>query len=512
MKKRSRIKVALQVAKSIRRKADGGPIPDVGDPLIGDGGQFSAGSDSVNKAADIGSKVAYNSMQSLATLPQRAIQNSQFSLDTGNYDPGPTLEAATLPMGTGAVAGVPVKGAEAVLGAGPIRAYHGSPHDFDAFDTSKIGTGEGAQSYGHGLYFADNESVAKSYRDALSPDPVTVDYLRHNDQIDKQISDLREGVDNAKQQATTATDPDLKKWYEMTADHYEKQASQYEKLKVDPSATTGKMYQVDINADPEHFLDFDKPLNKQAPQVQDALKKAMGASWDSYKYADASSAVRKGLIGFRDETVAKKLNEAGIPGIKYLDQGSRAKGDGSRNYVVFNDKLVDIIKKYGMAGIPAAGAAAASLQGGDEHMAKGGLIQSALRVARKANGGGVFSGYIHGTTGGRTDNKPIDVASGSYVVPADILSGLGEGNSHAGWAALQSQLGMGAPTKADGGSVGAPTPIVAASGEAVIPPESVAQIGGGDVDRGHKVLDALVKHVRSKTIKKLKSLPAPKKN
>src|ERR1700748_127954 len=139
-------------------------------------------------------------------------------------------------------------------------------------------------------------------------------------------------------------------------------------------------------------------------------------------------------------------------------------------------------------------------------------VKKALRIVRKANGGGVFSGYIHGTTGGRTDNKPIDGGSGSYVIPADILSGLGEGNSHAGWAALQSQLGIGAPMKADGGSVGDPTPIVAASGEAVLDPATVAKVGGGDIDRGHKVLDALVKHVRSKTIKKLKSLPAPKKN
>jgi hypothetical protein len=52
---------------------------------------------------------------------------------------------------------------------GSIKAYHGSPHDFNAFDLSKIGTGEGAQAYGHGLYFAENEGTAKSYRDALSP-------------------------------------------------------------------------------------------------------------------------------------------------------------------------------------------------------------------------------------------------------------------------------------------------------------------------------------------------------
>jgi len=123
-----------------------------------------------------------------------------------------------------------------------------------------------------------------------------------------------------------------------------------------------------------------------------------------------------------------------------------------------------------------------------------------------------FSGYIHGDTGGRTDNKPIDVAEGSYVIPSDVVSSIGEGNSHAGAAALHAQFGMDVPGKADGGAVGQPVPIVAASGELVVPPEKVAEIGGGDIERGHSILDAMVKHVRKKTIKTLRKLPGPKKN
>ena len=61
-------------------------------------------------------------------------------------------------MGTTAPGDVPPPG---------IVAYHGSPHSFDQFDTSKIGTGEGAQAYGHGLYFAENEGTARQYRDQL---------------------------------------------------------------------------------------------------------------------------------------------------------------------------------------------------------------------------------------------------------------------------------------------------------------------------------------------------------
>jgi hypothetical protein len=47
-------------------------------------------------------------------------------------------------------------------------AYHGTPHDFDAFTLQAIGTGEGAQAHGWGLYFAQNREVSESYRNALS--------------------------------------------------------------------------------------------------------------------------------------------------------------------------------------------------------------------------------------------------------------------------------------------------------------------------------------------------------
>ena len=52
--------------------------------------------------------------------------------------------------------------------AGAIKAYHGTPHEFDRFDMSKIGTGEGAQAYGYGLYFAENPEVSEGYRKSLS--------------------------------------------------------------------------------------------------------------------------------------------------------------------------------------------------------------------------------------------------------------------------------------------------------------------------------------------------------
>ena len=59
---------------------------------------------------------------------------------------------------------------QAAVNAGPLMTvYHGSPHKFDKFDASKIGTGEGAQAYGHGLYLAENPGVATDYARALGP-------------------------------------------------------------------------------------------------------------------------------------------------------------------------------------------------------------------------------------------------------------------------------------------------------------------------------------------------------
>nr|DAN41713.1 MAG TPA: crystallin beta/gamma motif-containing protein [Caudoviricetes sp.] len=47
-------------------------------------------------------------------------------------------------------------------------AWHGSPHDFDEFDLGAIGTGEGNQAHGWGLYFAKDKKVSKQYKDVLS--------------------------------------------------------------------------------------------------------------------------------------------------------------------------------------------------------------------------------------------------------------------------------------------------------------------------------------------------------
>lgn len=166
-------------------------------------------------------------------------------------------------------------------------------------------------------------------------------------------------------------------------------------------------------------------------------------------------------------------------------------------------------------------------------------VAIALKTAREAHakGGMAYFGHSGGTTekihvgpihspvAGRTDHLPMHVPSGAYVIPADIISAMGEGNTMAGFKVANSiftkipsmkglpgsDAELGLPQKAAGGEVAA-VPIVAAGGEYVIHPNDVTELGGGSLDHGHRILDAFVKKMRAKTVKTLRKLPPPKKN
>jgi hypothetical protein len=170
-------------------------------------------------------------------------------------------------------------------------------------------------------------------------------------------------------------------------------------------------------------------------------------------------------------------------------------------------------------------------------------VKKALRITR-ADGGEAVSvvkqvpgpklhvGPIHSRVSGRTDHLPVHVPSGAYVLPADIVSALGEGNTTAGFAHVKRMFG-GLPyqnssmpyggsegpyggdlPKASGGSItaGAPVPCVLAGGEYVLSPREVHAAGDGDLEAGHLALDEFVRQYRAKTIKTLRSLPGPRKD
>lgn len=119
-------------------------------------------------------------------------------------------------------------------------------------------------------------------------------------------------------------------------------------------------------------------------------------------------------------------------------------------------------------------------------------------------------GPIHSHVPGRTDHIPTKIQSGSYVIPADVVSGIGEGNTVAGYGILDHLFSK------EYGSTKAPrstgVPVVVAGGEYVVPPEVVQALGRGDIKQGHDVLDKFVVAMRSKIIKEMKALPGPRKD
>jgi len=162
------------------------------------------------------------------------------------------------------------------------------------------------------------------------------------------------------------------------------------------------------------------------------------------------------------------------------------------------------------SGHPQAQAVAAALNTARNSKAVGGPMQKSKPVTAAS---GVHLGPIHSPVAGRTDHLPMHVPSGAYVIPADIVSSLGEGNTMAGFRAVKTMF-RGAPkgAYAAGGNVGEPVPIVAAGGEYVLSPDEVIWAGGGDIDAGHRALDNWIKATRKDLINTLKKLPGPRKD
>ena len=231
-----------------------------------------------------------------------------------------------------------------LAGARPqfVTAYHGSPHQFDKFDMSKIGTGEGAQSYGRGLYFAESPGVAKSYRNGLtsglsvpgydseSPAEYAARLVKLWGSPEKAMSIL----DNAGERMPTGRRLDF---YNAIKDGSYKQS-----LEMLPK---GSLYKVDIPDEAvARMLDWDKSLSEQAPEVQEALHRAAAIRAEQTGGAFGPLDMTQKGKEFLPSMGEERLRQAGIPGIKYLDEGSRGAGEGTRNFVTFSDEMPRILE------------------------------------------------------------------------------------------------------------------------------------------------------------------------
>jgi hypothetical protein len=269
----------------------------------------------------------------------------------------PQIAAGLLKMGENAAARTPMNAATGNQ-TGAI-VWHGSPHKFDRFDASKIGTGEGAQVYGHGLYLAENPKVAAEYqrnlgglemRDrfgAVLPIPENVQWV---------ANDLAAaGGDYKKIRAQLA---EHSKSYPWPAEVGTKYINELEAAGAKPNEL-GSLYKVDLPDDQiAKMLDWDKPLSQQ-PWVMSRVSPLLEDS-------KASQEAIRQLLG-RDviaqdgplaayagpnrnaKMFSEILRQEKIPGIRYLDGGSRGAGSGSSNFVVFpgNEGLLNILERNG---------------------------------------------------------------------------------------------------------------------------------------------------------------------
>jgi hypothetical protein len=143
-----------------------------------------------------------------------------------------------------------------------------------------------------------------------------------------------------------------------------------------------------------------------------------------------------------------------------------------------------------------------------------------MAAIKRYAAGGTVKGPIVGRTPGRADAVNADVLAGSYIWPADVVSGRGQGNTEAGQEYLKGleamavkkfqNSGKSGQFAASGGSIKKdPVPVKIAHGERCTPPEIVLAIGDGDMDRGHSVCEYLTRRFRQEDIETLKKLPGP---
>lgn len=246
------------------------------------------------------------------------------------------------------------------------RAYHGTPHKFDKFSLDKIGTGEGAQAYGYGLYFASKREIAEHYRNALGR-PDSAGLSRAQDLAAWAYSMQSPYAGDAMEHLND----EIARMEKHGKFNDKVLRSDYEEAKRIVASgeviSNGKLYQVDIPEDSE-MLHWDKPLSEQPEAVKVALEKSNPALFQKNWYdaetkqpTELGETSGKMLNGVLSEVMdgseyyrslssqtrggaqaSAKLRSLGIRGIKYLDGVSRNAGDGSYNYVVFDDNDVSI--------------------------------------------------------------------------------------------------------------------------------------------------------------------------
>ena len=350
---------------------------------------------------DRGALLPYKSKDKGWVAPEVAYQLAKLlaspsvAMHGGNISPQEAIESANTLSGFMTPAGLLSKPSPAMA---RMNVYHGTPHKFEPtpnnplgeFDASKIGTGEGAAAYGHGIYVAENPAVAKDYQ-FMKQNWFDTDKATYKGKsIQKWYDDAQRQQDVANRLNNKAMIKDanakLAFWENiMTHNHPEQvvntmTSEEYAWPEANKFARTidtskfrgipdpGNLYTVDLPDEKiDQMLDWDKPLSEQSAYVQkviENLRNDANVSFHEYKGAEPFTGQRlyktlgeikqqtpeaggRAFIKTDPVTISELLRQRGIPGIKYFDAGSRGKMAGTRNFVVFpgEEKSLNILSK-----------------------------------------------------------------------------------------------------------------------------------------------------------------------
>lgn len=227
-------------------------------------------------------------------------------------------------------------------------AYAGSRVDYDAPSLEALGTGEGNQAHGYGLYYALDREVAEGYRERFINE-YGEGIVEFNGVVYKNTDDYAHFLLNLKQtkKGEIARQREIAKFFNENgnielAKKHKKLAEEGENINVDDIKTLGQVHEVDLPENP-YLLDEQKTLSEQSSIVKKALRavaKEIGVKWDSrltngkYIYDNISN-----VLGSA-KAASELLSKYGIKGITYFGQQ-----DG-RCFVIFDPKDVRVIQKF----------------------------------------------------------------------------------------------------------------------------------------------------------------------
>ena len=216
-------------------------------------------------------------------------------------------------------------------------AYHGThAKGIEKFQLNKIGTGEGNQAFGWGMYFASSKDIAEYYRRAISG----IDRIPGSKEAESALE--KAGGDRAEAIRTLKRKGDGKA---------------VEFLRRD--VNRGQTYQVEVPEDSD-LLDYDKPLSEQPDKVRGALAgEGFSETMTGVQiYESIRDRMQTGVEDNGWTSIVSVVNESsesaklaseyllskGITGLRFLDGGSRGQQSGSHNYVIWDESAAQITR------------------------------------------------------------------------------------------------------------------------------------------------------------------------